>query len=242
MKTVIRHIAGGWVMAIWRLARRCAARATVSTAALALGLAAAAAARAQLILSIPANLSAHPGDTISVPVNLTVGDNRLDSAHGQGIATVGFVINYDPSLGTVPGSAIALGSLLDPGGNPYGFPPYGGNAIDTAGQVRTFTTSGTGTPGLPAGTSGPLALISFTVPANAAPNTYALTLGASTATVVTDNAFTDYTAGSRLTLSDGSLTVTPVPEPTSLLLAGLAATAFATSVRARRRSRIVGSL
>src|SRR4051812_8096626 len=161
------------VMAIRWFARRGVARAVVPTAALALGLAAAPAARAQLILSIPANLTAHPGDTVSVPVNLTVGDNRLDSAHGNGIATVGFVINYDAGLGTVPGSAIGLGPLLDPSGsNPYGFPSYGGNANDAAGQVRTFTTSGAGTPGLSAGTSGPVALISFTVPANAAPNTY----------------------------------------------------------------------
>ena len=115
-------------------------RAVVNSATVALSLMGAPAG-AQVILSIPTGLTAHPGETVTIPVNLTVGDNRLDSAHGSGIATVGFVINYDPGLGTVPGSAIALGSLLDPDGtNPFGFPPYGGNAFDTAGQVVGVVT------------------------------------------------------------------------------------------------------
>src|SRR5207249_2150748 len=137
------------------------------------------------------------GDTITVPVSLTVSGTQLDSAHGNGIATVGFLINYDTSLGTVPGSAIGLGSLIS---NPsYGFPPYASNANDSAGQIRTFSNGTPGTPGLPAGTSGSVALISFTVPSGAAPNTYPFTFGTTTSTFVTDNNFTTYTSGSGLT-------------------------------------------
>jgi Cohesin domain len=171
---------------------------------------------AQIIMSIPTNLVAHPGDTITIPVNLTVSGNQLDSAHGNGIASVGFVINYAASLGTVPATSIRQGSLIS---NPaYGFPQYGpSNTNDTAGQVRTFVTGTPGTDGLPTGTSGSLALIDFTVPSNATPNSYPLVFEMSTATVITDNNFTDYTPGAGLTVSNGSLTISPVPEPGSLL-------------------------
>src|SRR5438874_12126337 len=98
--------------------------------------AAAPAARAQIVLAIPTNLTAHPGDTVMIPLTLTETGNVLDAAHGNGIATVGFAVSYDPGLGTVPGSAIGLGSLIsDPS---YGFPPYSSNANESAGQIRTF--------------------------------------------------------------------------------------------------------
>ncbi len=219
MCRLVRH-GGGWV------------------AALALAAALPAAARGQLVLSIPTNLTAHPGDTITIPVTLTVNGNVLDAAHGNGIATVGFAVSYDPALGTVPGSDIGLGSLIS---NPsYGFSPYSANANESAGQVRTFSTGTPGTPGLSAGTAGPVAQIQLTVPAGTPANGYTLTLnptiGVTTTSFVTDNAFTTYAAGSGLTLSNGTLTVTPVPGPTSLFLVGSVAAVAAARRRTGRRT------
>src|SRR5882757_1662265 len=71
-----------------------------------------AAAHAQIVLSLPTTLTAHPGDTISIPLTLTAAGTDLDAAHGNGIASVGFALSYSASLGTVPGSDLALGSLL----------------------------------------------------------------------------------------------------------------------------------
>src|SRR5580704_2706471 len=221
-------------MAIRWLARR--GRNWLTVLALA---AAPAGARAQIILSLPTNLTAHPGDPITIPLTLTETGNVLDSAHGNGIATVGFAISYDPSLGTVPASSIGLGSLIS---NPsFGFPPYSSNANESAGQIRTFSAGTPGTPGLPSGTTGPVAQISFTIPLGTTPNSYALTLdptiGSTTTTFITDNTFTTYSAGSGLTLSNGMLTVTPVPEPGSLFLVGSVVAAVGVARRTGRRAR-----
>jgi hypothetical protein len=204
---------------------------------LAIAVGAPAAARAQLVLSMPTNLAAHPGDMITIPVTLTETGNVLDATHGNGIATVGFAISYNPSLGTVPGSAVGLGSLIS---NPnYNFPPYSANANESAGQIRTFSDGTPGTPGLPSGTTGPVAEIALTIPVGIAPNSYTLAfdpvIGATTTTFVTDNNFTTYDAGSGLTLTNGTLTVTPVPEPGGLLLVGLVVTVA--GVVSRRRTR-----
>jgi Cohesin domain/PEP-CTERM motif len=180
-----------------------------------------AAARGQIVMSLPATLTAHPGDTITIPLTLTEAGTDLDAAHGSGIATVGFAISYNPALGTVPGTDIALGSLIS---NPsYGFPAYSVNANESAGQIRTFSLGNPGTPPIPLGTAGPIAQITFTVPVGTATNSYPLTLNPTSATFITDNNFTTYASGSGLTLVNGTLTVTPVPEPASLLLAGAAA-------------------
>jgi PEP-CTERM motif len=242
-----------------------------------------AAGRAQLILSLPTTLTAHPGDTI--PLTLTEAGTDLYAAHGNGIAAVGFSISYNPSLGTVPGSNIALGSLISKPS--YGFPPYSTNANYSADQIRTFslgnpvtpalppttsgpmaqilftvpvgatslgtlisnpgyglpnyttnntagliravTSSSAGTPSLPASTSGTLASIQFTVSSSAAPGTYTLSLlpsSSATTTSVVDNNFNTYDSTSGLTLVNGSLIVSPVPEPSTLLLTGLAAFAL----------------
>jgi hypothetical protein len=185
---------------------------------LAFAVVAPAAARAQVVLSLPATLTAHPGDTISISLTLTAAGTNLDAAHGNGIASVGFALSYSASLGTVPGSDLGLGSLIS---NPsYGFPPYSANANESAGQIRTFSLGNPGTPALPLGTTGPIALILFTVPVGTAPNSYPFTLDPTAATFITDNNFTTYTSGSGLTLVNGTLTVTPVPEPSGLFLVG----------------------
>jgi hypothetical protein len=85
-----------------------------------------------------------------------------------------------------------------------------------------------------------VAVISFTVPSNAVPNTYALTfeptIGPTTTTVITDNNFVDHAQGSGLTLSDGSLVISPVPEPASLLLTGGVAAVVAAGAWHRRKA------
>jgi hypothetical protein len=206
------------------------------TAVLAMATFAPASAPAQITMSIPTNLTAHPGDTIPIPVNLSISSTVLDSAHGNGIATVGFEINFNSSLGTVPGSSIALGSLIS---NPsYQFSAYGSNSNESAGQIRTFSTGTPGTPGLASGTAGAIATIMFSVPASAVPNAYALTLApvdqSITVSFVTDNNINTYSSGQGLTLSSGLLTVTTVPEPGSLCLVGLVVSAAAAAVRRRR--------
>jgi hypothetical protein len=204
-------------------------------AALAVAIFAPSSSPAQIVMSIPTNLTAHPGDTISIPVNLTINSTALDSAHNNGIATVGFEINFNPSLGTVPGSSIALGSLIS---NPnYGFSQYSSNANESAGQIRTFSGGTPGTPGLSSGTAGAIAMITFNVPGNAAPNAYALSLAptdnGTAVSFVTDNNVNTYSSGNGLTLSNGLLTIT-VPEPGGVCLVGLVVPAVAAAVRRRR--------
>ena len=98
-------------MASRRFVRRGGSWVTV----LALAAAAPATARAQLILSLPTTLTAHPGDTITIPVTLTETGNVLDASHGNGISGVAFAVSYNSTLATVPGSSLALGSLLPSG-------------------------------------------------------------------------------------------------------------------------------
>jgi hypothetical protein len=179
-------------------------------------------AHAQLALSIPTTLTAHPGDTVTVPVTLTVTGNNLDAAHGNGIASVGFAIGFNSTFGTVPGSSIVLGSLIS---NPsYNFSPYSANANESAGQIRTFSIGTPGTPGLPAGTIGPVAQFNITVPSGTAPADYNFTflptIGSTTTTFITANDFTTYSFASGLALTNGRLTVTPVPEPGTLIWVG----------------------
>jgi hypothetical protein len=205
---------------------------------LALAVVAPTAARAQIVLSLPTTLTARPGDTITIPLTLTEAGTELDAAHGNGIASVGFAISYNAILGTVPGTDIALGSLIS---NPsYGFPAYSGNVNDTAGQIRTFSLGNPGTPALPLGTSGTIAQILFTVPVGTPTNTYSLTLNPTSATFITDrNTFTTYTSGAGLTLVNGTLTVTPVPEPSSLFLMGAVITVVGVARRRRNRGSSV---
>jgi hypothetical protein len=184
------------------------------------------AAHGQISLAIPANIPAHPGDTIQVLLNFSVNDSTLDTPNGNGIASVGFDIAYNAVLGTVAGSSIALGSVIS---NPnYGFTPYSGNSNNSAGHIRTFSLSNPGTPGLPAGTNGSVAVMNFTVPAGTTPGSYPLTLTPDSHTFITQNfnAVT-YTSGNGLSLTNGSILVTAVPEPTSLALVGLFALPWA---------------
>jgi hypothetical protein len=193
------------------------------------------AASAQLALSVPTTLSGHPGDTIIVPVNLTVVGNQINGANGNGIGAFSVVLSYNPTLTSTVGP-IDLGSLLSTPS--YGFSSYTTN--NTAGLVRAVTSSTQGTPGLPAGTQGSLALIPFTLSPTAAPGTYPIDFLASSGTTTTsivDNTFVTYSLGSGLTFTGGSVTVAPVPEPTGMLLAAAAAGGFAWTIH-RKRARV----
>jgi hypothetical protein len=186
----------------------------------------------QLTLSVPTTLTGHPGDTITVPVNLTVVGNQLDAAHGNGIGAVSFVLSYNPALTSNVGT-IALGSLLSTPS--YGFSSYTTN--NTAGLVRAVTSSTQGTVALPAGTQGSLALIPFTLSPTAAPGTYPIDILATsgpTTTSIIDNTFFTYSQGSGLTFTAGRIAVMPVPEPGGMILA-VAAAAAAAGWTARRR-------
>jgi hypothetical protein len=182
------------------------------------------AARAQLILSIPTAIQAHPGDTITIPINLTVVGNQLDSAHGNGISGDAIAFSYNASLGS-PG-ATNLGTLIS---NPsFNFQPYSNS--NSPGLIReTVSSNLPGTPGLPSSTNGSLMLLMFSVSSSAAPGAYPLTLldhiGATPVTSITDNGFNEYDApppitNTVLSLVSGSVTVTPVPEPGSMFLVG----------------------
>jgi MYXO-CTERM domain-containing protein len=179
------------------------------------------AASAQLALSVPTTLSGHPGDTITVPVNLTVVGNQLSAANGNGIGAFSVALSYNPTLTTTVGP-IDLGSLLSTPS--YGFSGYTTN--NTAGLVRAVTSSTQGTLALPAGTQGSLALVPFTLSLTVAPGTYPIDFLATsgpTTTSIVDNTFTTYTLGAGLTFTSGSVTVAPVPEPGGPLLAAAAA-------------------
>jgi Cohesin domain len=195
------------------------------------------AAHGQIVMSLPTQTAA-PGNTISLTVNLTVAGTQLDSLHGNGIGADSFVISYNSTLSSAVATP-SLGTLISTPS--YGFASYTTN--NTAGLIRAVTSSSVGTPGLSAGTSGTLASILFTVSSSAAPGTYTLSLLPSsgpTTTSVVDNNFNTYSSTSGLTLVNGSLTVTPVPEPGGMLLASVAATGLAGGVW--RRTRLSGRL
>jgi hypothetical protein len=82
-----------------------------------------------------------------------------------------------------------------------------------------------------------VAQFDFTVPLGTAPADYTFTLmpmiGSTTTTYVTANDFTTYSFTSGLTLTNGRLTVTPVPEPGNLMWIGPILAAVGA---ARRRS------
>lgn len=194
------------------------------------------AACGQLNISLPTTLTASPGDTINVPVNLTVIGNQLNTANGNGIGAVSFVISYNSTLTSSVGT-FTLGSLIsDP---TYGFSNYTTN--NNAGLIRAVTSSTQGTPGLSMGATGSLATIPFTISPTAAPGSYSLDLLAfsgTTTTSIVDNNFTTYSFGSGLTSTNGSLTVTPVPEPSGLFFVCLSAAAFgARAIRLLGRPR-----
>jgi hypothetical protein len=187
----------------------------------------------QFTISVPDNLIANPGETINIPVNFAITGNQLDSANGNGIGAVSFVITFNPSLASNVGT-FSLGTLIaDPA---FGFSNYTTN--NTEGLIRAVTSSTQGTPGLPAGTTGSLATIPFTISPTAAPGNYSFDFLASsgfTTTSIVDNNFTTYEVGPVLIFSSGSLTV--VPEPGSLLAIGLTAATVWIKVTRRKNGR-----
>ena len=189
--------------------------------------------RAQVTMSIPTNLSVAPGGTINVPINLTITGNSFTAANGNGLSGVKFVVTYDPALPSNI-ATIQLGSLISTPS--FGFGSFTTN--NTSGQTSALTTATQGTSPLSNGTAGTAALIPLTVSSSATPGVYPLTLiGGASGSSVADNSFFNYltTSSPALTLSSGSLTVTGVPEPGTLLLAGSVAVAGLVRLRSGRR-------
>ncbi len=102
------------------------------------------------------NVSGNPGDTVTVPVEMTVTD-------GTGITVSGFqvAIAYDPTKLTV--NSASLGAMF-PGA--LGFAPV--LTFPAPGQLIFNAASATGTGTIPTGTTTALFTLSFTVAADAA--------------------------------------------------------------------------
>ncbi len=102
------------------------------------------------------NVSGNPGDTVTVPVEMTV-------TVGTGITVSGFqvAIAYDPTKLTV--NSASLGAMF-PGA--LGFAPE--LTFPSPGRVIFNAASGTGTGTIPTGTTTTLFTLSFTVSADAA--------------------------------------------------------------------------
>lgn len=174
-------------------------------------------AQGQVNLSLPLNLDVQPGQTIQVPVVLTVIGPDLNAANGNGIGAASFVINYNSALTTGVGT-IQLGSLIsDPG---FGFANYTTN--NTNGLIRAITSSTIGTEPLNAGTSGTIALVPLTISPDAALGNYPIEFLASsglTTSSIVDNNFNTLQFGNGLTFTGGQIHVVPVPEPGVLAIA-----------------------
>ncbi len=99
-----------------------------------------------------------PGDTVSVPVNVTVTEQA-------GITVSGFqvAIAYDPTKFTV-GAIAQLGPMFS---SALGFAPY--LSFPAPGELIFQASSPTGTDTIPVSTTTPLFTLSFTVAAHAAP-------------------------------------------------------------------------
>ncbi len=128
---------------------------------------------ASVQLSIPTNLTASPGGTVVVPVNI----NNPDPAGSGGLAGIALAIDFDPTVLTVASNGITPGTLTS-------------NLSVTAnvgsGQLGIVINSATPITGT---TGGSIVLITFTVNAGAAGGTTAINLAAtnvpSTSTVTT---------------------------------------------------------
>ncbi len=132
------------------------------------------------------NESDNPGNTISVPVNLTVTEQA-------GITVSGFevAIAYDPTKFTV-GAVAQLGPMFS---SALGFAPY--LSFPAPGELIFQASSPTGTDTIPVNTTTPLFTLNFTVAAGAADGTSVINLLQNVKTTTT-GIFDDNLNGLRL--------------------------------------------
>ena len=176
------------------------------------------------------SVSGVAGTTVIVPVTVQTPDNMQFAPNGG----FNLAIDVAPPVGTGLPNGITFNAVT--GGPLFANPSLNFGNIGTFG-VDGFVNSNASTGVLLVSNVPTLAFnLSFNLGAGVAPGTYAVNFNSNQLTSVTDSRGTALVLGAGYTLNSGSITVTAVPEPTSLALAG-SMVVFATGYAGRRRLR-----